>query len=489
MDLRMRMHQDICPVLFISAIPFALLVYLRTLSICICSHSRYLVILPLGWIPCPMISLPLGRSAGQIPKKKYYLPSKAARLRDQIHSFRMDPDEPYHMAWERFNTILSRYPQHGLSDWALIEKFYNGLTFEKQVMFNTAAEGHIMDKKPSECVHHVTPDTSVTAALATMAREIKELKLSAQRCEEEATTPETATSVKRSSASGNPPGFQSRQNQFDGGDARPSAGGSVGNQRIEEMLENQTRMLAQLIEREKPSVEEEEPVDEEIKMERPTEKVVEKKSEDPEKKIPEVNLSSVPYPAHIMPHKYAKEYGHFLNLFKQLKVNLSIIEVLQHMPKNAKFLKDLLYNKKKPVEVSKVSLSEKCSAVVQNKLPEKLANPDKFVLTVDFVILDMEVDDRVPLILGCPFLHTAKTLIDVYDGKLTLRVGDEKVTFDAMKYVRESKSGVGDSSSVLAESVVEELAPKLGELSDWAFDLEELLNSPDEYGDDVPSAL
>ncbi|KAI3795210.1 hypothetical protein L1987_37859 [Smallanthus sonchifolius] len=44
--------------------------------------------------------------------KKYFPPSRAARLRDQIHSFRMDPDEPYHMAWERFNALLSRCPQH-----------------------------------------------------------------------------------------------------------------------------------------------------------------------------------------------------------------------------------------------------------------------------------------------------------------------------------------------------------------------------------------
>ena len=84
--------------------------------------------------------------------KKYYPPSKAARLRDQIHSFRMDDDEPYYMAWERWNALLSRCPQHGLSDWALVEKFYNGLTFEAKQRFNTAAGGHIMNKKePHEC--------------------------------------------------------------------------------------------------------------------------------------------------------------------------------------------------------------------------------------------------------------------------------------------------------------------------------------------------
>ena len=54
---------------------------------------------------------------------KYFPPAKASRLRDQIHSFRMEPDEPYHLAWERFQTLLSRCSQHGLSDWALVENF------------------------------------------------------------------------------------------------------------------------------------------------------------------------------------------------------------------------------------------------------------------------------------------------------------------------------------------------------------------------------
>ncbi|XP_022030853.1 uncharacterized protein LOC110931783 [Helianthus annuus] len=59
-----------------------------------------------------------------------------------------------------------------------------------------------------------------------------------------------------------------------------------------------------------------------------------------------------------------------------------------------------------------------------------LVKVDKFVFPADFVILDMEADERVSIILGRPFLCTAKALIDVYDGKITLRVGEERVTFE-----------------------------------------------------------
>lgn len=54
----------------------------------------------------------------------------------------------------------------------------------------------------------------------------------------------------------------------------------------------------------------------------------------------------------------------------------------------------------------------------------------KFKFPVDFVILDMEEDGMVPIILGRPFLATARVVIDVHDGKLTLRVGTESLTFD-----------------------------------------------------------
>ncbi|XP_048229292.1 uncharacterized protein LOC125369922 [Ricinus communis] len=59
-----------------------------------------------------------------------------------------------------------------------------------------------------------------------------------------------------------------------------------------------------------------------------------------------------------------------------------------------------------------------------------LVKVDKFIFPVDFVILDMDGENSVAFILGRPFLATSRAIIDVYDGKLELRVGDETVTFD-----------------------------------------------------------
>ncbi|GJT42516.1 reverse transcriptase domain-containing protein [Tanacetum coccineum] len=54
----------------------------------------------------------------------------------------------------------------------------------------------------------------------------------------------------------------------------------------------------------------------------------------------------------------------------------------------------------------------------------------KFTFPADFVVVDYEVDPRVPLILGRPFLRTAHALVDVHGEKLTLRVGDEELVFN-----------------------------------------------------------
>ena len=60
-----------------------------------------------------------------------------------------------------------------------------------------------------------------------------------------------------------------------------------------------------------------------------------------------------------------------------------------------------------------------------------------FFVPGDFVVMDMEEDREVPIILGRPFLRTARTVFDTYEGTLTMNVGGEKVKFqvtEAMKY-------------------------------------------------------
>nr|GEX49755.1 reverse transcriptase domain-containing protein [Tanacetum cinerariifolium] len=54
----------------------------------------------------------------------------------------------------------------------------------------------------------------------------------------------------------------------------------------------------------------------------------------------------------------------------------------------------------------------------------------RFTFPADFVVVDYESDPRVPLILGRPFLRTARALIDVHGEEMILRDEDERLTLN-----------------------------------------------------------
>nr|GEW85047.1 reverse transcriptase domain-containing protein [Tanacetum cinerariifolium] len=179
----------------------------------------------------------------------------------------------------------------------------------------------------------------------------------------------------------------------------------------------------------------------------------------------------------------------FYKIFKYMSFEISFTDALILMPKFASTLKALIGNKEKLSEMARTPMNEYCLAVILNKLPRKLRNPDKFLIPCEFpgmdeclaladlgasinlmplsvreglllpkltptcmnleladhsvfkpigiakdvsvkvgvfhfpanfVVVDFELDPRVPLILGRCFLKTSRALIDVHKGELTL---------------------------------------------------------------------
>nr|GEY93951.1 reverse transcriptase domain-containing protein [Tanacetum cinerariifolium] len=98
---------------------------------------------------------------------------------------------------------------------------------------------------------------------------------------------------------------------------------------------------------------------------------------------------SIPYPSRLNDQKLREKANNqmwrFLQIFQRLHFDISFADTLLHMPKFASTFKSLLIN--------------------------------------------YDVDPRVPLILGRPFLRTARALIDVHGEELTLLVNDEAITF------------------------------------------------------------
>ena len=69
-------------------------------------------------------------------------------------------------------------------------------------------------------------------------------------------------------------------------------------------------------------------------------------------------------------------------------------------------------------------------------LENVLVKVRKFFIPVDFIVLEMEEDAEIPIILGRPFLATAGAIIDVKNGKLTLKVGEEEVEFNLSRITK-----------------------------------------------------
>ncbi|GJS27126.1 reverse transcriptase domain-containing protein [Tanacetum coccineum] len=192
---------------------------------------------------------------------------------------------------------------------------------------------------------------------------------------------------------------------------------------------------------------------------------------------------SIPYPSRRNDerrHEKANDQiEKFYEIFKDLSFEISLTDALILMPKFASTLKALIGNKEKLSEMARTPLNEHCSAVILNKLPEKLGDPGKFLIPCDFPRMDeclaladlgasinlmplsvwkklslpeltptcmtLELADRSitqPISIAemstrkygkfriPSFLKTGRALIDVYEGELTLRVGKEAVTFN-----------------------------------------------------------
>nr|GEU52920.1 hypothetical protein [Tanacetum cinerariifolium] len=177
----------------------------------------------------------------------------------------------------------------------------------------------------------------------------------------------------------------------------------------------------------------------------------------------------ISYPSRMNQEKYEIQIHKFWQMFKQLHINITLADALILIPKYQKMLKALISNKEKLLELENTPLNENCSAVILKKLPEKLGDPKKFLIPcgfselkckaladlanraiytpagiardvfvlvgkftfpADFVIVDYESHPRVPLILGRPFLRTARALIDVHEEEMILRDGDERLTLN-----------------------------------------------------------
>ncbi|XP_075489513.1 uncharacterized protein LOC142528356 [Primulina tabacum] len=158
-----------------------------------------------------------------------------------------------------------------------------------------------------------------------------------------------------------------------------------------------------------------------------------------------------PYPERFKKKNLDNQFAKFLEIFKKIHINIPFADALEQISNYAKFIKDVMFKKRKLLEFETVKLTEECSAILQKKLPQKLKDPGSFTIpcfnggnwslerlnqplspySLQTEVSHMEEDHDAPLIFGRPFLVTGRALIDVH--KDNREVKEQKVALEALQ--------------------------------------------------------
>ncbi|XP_021768505.1 uncharacterized protein LOC110732809 [Chenopodium quinoa] len=204
----------------------------------------------------------------------------------------------------------------------------------------------------------------------------------------------------------------------------------------------------------------------------------------------------IPFPHRMIEKKLNEKLSKFLDEMKGLQSNIPLLHALSQMPTYAKFLKDLLSKKSKLEESDSISLPTKKVLFFKMSFPGSLVESweykttemsiqladhsikvplgvlkdipiqmGKVLVPCDFVIMDMDEDSKIHLILGRPFLKTAGVNIDMKQGRLTLHVGDERISFSFPETLNDPMVKQVHRIDVLVNTLKEEMEDSQDELT------------------------
>ncbi|XP_061348807.1 uncharacterized protein LOC133294174 [Gastrolobium bilobum] len=131
------------------------------------------------------------------------------------------------------------------------------------------------------------------------------------------------------------------------------------------------------------------------------------------------------FPQRLQKQTDDKQYKKFLDVLKQLHINVPLVEALEQMPSNAlldlgssinlmpkSIFRKLGIGEARPTTVA-LLMADRSITYPKGKIEDVLVRVDKFIFPADFIVLDFEADREVPIILGRAFLATGRAVIDV----------------------------------------------------------------------------
>nr|GFB13349.1 reverse transcriptase domain-containing protein [Tanacetum cinerariifolium] len=260
----------------------------------------------------------------------------------EITRFQQRFDESFYEAWERFNDLLRACPHHEFSELHQLDTFYNALNVKDQDSLNSAAGENFLDKMPRECLKIIESKSKVrqSRAKAVIAKE------NAYRGNIQEYVSQAATANYNQGNTGfrpqmvanqiRPPGFpphQNNQNNFNrGNNFNQNQGGNFNHSSF-----NQGQL-----------------------------------------------------------HRPQNQCQNIQNQYQNLQSQMATLTEMMSKFVNANAasssgsgtLPALIGNKEKLSKMAQTTMNENCLAVILNKLPRKLGDPEKFLIPCEFSGMD-----------------------------------------------------------------------------------------------------
>nr|GEZ41607.1 reverse transcriptase domain-containing protein [Tanacetum cinerariifolium] len=462
---------------------------------------------------------------------KLFPPSKTTNLQNEISNFQQRFDEPFHETWDRFKDLLCACPHHGFTKLHQLDTFYNSLNPSDEDSLNSAASGNLLEKSTQDAlkiienkskvrtsrnkpvVAKVSTNTStfgLSPDVAALTDSVKALLLknmtpppaSVKAVEESCVTcggphPYYHCPTTNANASGYQDNIQAYvYNQGNAGYHPPSVAHQSRLPGFPPVQNNQNRGNNYTLGN--------------STYRAPTPPIAPSNELANYMKVNETHMRVMQNQIDIMKTELRNEFQAIMlqqnnkfenmlsNYFQNKPSGLGSGPLPSNTVNNPKSdLKAITTRSGVSYDVPPIPPSFSPSPKRKISLPE--LNPTQMILELadrsttkptgiakdvfvrvgkfhflaDFVVVDYDVNPRVPLILGRLFLRTARALIDVYGEELTLQVGDEAITF---KVGNTSKFYYNDAELIYQIDVIDvalEEFTSVPEFETFRFDPEE----------------
>ncbi|XP_038982173.1 uncharacterized protein LOC120110664 [Phoenix dactylifera] len=186
-----------------------------------------------------------------------------------------------------------------------------------------------------------------------------------------------------------------------------------------------------------------------------------------------------PFPQRLLAAKKGIPDQEILEIFKQVKINIPLLDAIKQIPSYAKFLKDLCTIKRKLYVQKKAFLTEQVSAILKHNTPPKYKDPGCPTISciignfrIQRALLDLGASVNLlpysvyeQLGLGRPFLATSNALINCRNGIMKMSFGNMTIDFNIFNICKQPDND-NENDEIhgvnLIDSIVEDvLVPSL----------------------------